>query len=426
MNATLALESVLTDTLVQLSVILLAARICGTIARWLGQPRAMGEIVAGLLLGPSLFGKIAPEQSVAIFHSGLSEPMTVISQIGLILLMFQIGMEFDFVHLRERRNRTAVFAITACGMLLPFAAGVGFALASASRLAPDIGTSGYALFMGAAFSITALPILGRIMLEFQLTRTRLGVVTIAAAALTDAVGWLCLASIAAVVTSGFDPQVFASRFALLIGYCVVCWLLVRPLLRALARTLSRRTGEPLPPSLLAILLACVFLSATLTSALGIFAIFGGFVIGVLLYDQENLVAAWQRHVGRFVEVFFLPIFFTYTGLRTDLGQLQSAESWAWCLGLVATACLAKMAGSYLAARFSGISVNESRLVAVMMNTRGLMELIVVNLGFQLGVIPREVFTMLVLMALIATILTAPLLRRGLIGTDVALPHRVDV
>lgn len=425
MNATLAVESVLTDTLVQLSVILLAARVCGTIARWLGQPRAVGEIVAGLMLGPSLFGKIAPEQSAAIFHSGLSEPMTVISQIGLILLMFQIGMEFDFVHLRERRNRTAVYAITACGMVFPFAAGVGYALASVSRLAPGIGTSGYALFMGAAFAITALPILGRIMLEFQLTRTRLGVVTIAAAALTDAFGWLCLASIAAVVTSGFEPQIFASRFASLIAYCAACWLLVRPMLSALARTLSRRTGEPLPPSLLAILLACVFLSASLTSLLGVFAIFGGFVVGVLLYDRENLVSAWKRDVGRFVEVFFLPIFFTYTGLRTDLGQLQSAESWAWCLALVATACVAKMIGSYLAARLSGMPASESRLVAVMMNTRGLMELIVVNLGFELGVIPREVFTMLVLMALVSTILTAPLLRRGLYRTDAPLPRRVD-
>jgi Kef-type K+ transport system membrane component KefB len=264
--------------------------------------------------------------------------------------------------------------------------------------------------MGAALSITALPILGRIMIEFGLNRTPIGVVTIAAAALTDALGWIMLASIAALVTAAFAPRMILGQIGMLAAYCAACWWLLRPLLRVLARSLSRSAAEPLPLGLLAILLACIFLSATITSKLGIFAIFGGFVIGVLLHDRPTLVEAWRQQVGRFVTVFFLPIFFTYTGLRTDVGQLQTPEAWAWCAGLIGLATAGKFGGCYLAARIAGLHAAEARVVAIMMNTRGLMELIVVNLGYDLGVIPREVFTMLVLMAIASTLMTAPCLR----------------
>lgn len=406
------LDALLSNILLQLTLILLAARFCGAMARRLGQPRAVGEIIAGLLLGPSLLGKVAPEWFELVFRSATPAPMTVISQIGLILLMFQVGMEFDFAHLGDGRNRRAVLAISLAGMLVPFGLGLGFGIISAPQLAQGLHLPGYVLFMGTAWSITALPILGRILIEFELTRTRLGVVTIAAAALTDALGWVLLAAIAAAVTMQFAPRDVARQLVWLALYAAACWWIVRPLLGRLHSAMSRG-GEALTPNFLAILLACVFVSAMITSRLGIFAIFGGFLIGVLLHDRSSLVEAWRSQVGRFVIVFFLPIFFTYTGLRTDIGQLQTAESWAWCLALIALAMLGKGGASYVAARLTGSDPSEARLIGIMMNTRALMELIVINLGYDLGVIPRDVFTMLVLMAITSTVLTAPGLRRWL-------------
>jgi Kef-type K+ transport system membrane component KefB len=406
------LDMLLSSVLLQLTLILLAARLCGALARRLGQARAVGEIIAGLLLGPSLLGKLAPASFDLVFRSTPSMPMTVISQLGLILLMFQVGMEFDFAHLKERRNRRAVIAISLAGMLVPFALGLGFGVVSAPQLASGIGLTGYALFMGTAWSITALPILGRIMIEFGLTRTQIGAVTIAAAALTDALGWILLAAIASGVAAQFAPRGVALQLGFLLLFAALCWWLVRPALRVLIAKMGR-PGDPLPADLLGILLACVFTSAMLTSRLGIFAIFGGFLIGVLLHDRPELVAAWRARVGPLVTVFFLPIFFTYTGLRTDIGQLTGAADWAWCLLLIALAMFAKFGACYLAARLTGSNPGEARVIGIMMNTRALMELIVINLGYDLGVLPRAVFTMLVLMAVVSTLLTAPALRRWL-------------
>jgi Kef-type K+ transport system membrane component KefB len=402
-------ESLLFFTLLQITLIILSARGAGHVARWLRQPRAVGEIVAGLLLGPSLFGALAPDTFHWLFRSADGTPLTVISQIGLILLMFQVGLEFDFSHLGNRRNRRAALLITAVGIALPFALGLAFGWRSAAELAPGIQTLPYSLFVGIALSITAVPILGRIMMEFGLTRTPLGVVTIAAAAANDAVGWVVLALVAAVASGHLSWPAVATQTGLLVAYLLAAWFVIRPLLRALIRRFPQR-GESLPQDLLALLLAVVFASAMITSRLGIFAIFGGFVIGVLLHDDYGLVQAWKNRVEDLVTVFFLPIFFTYTGLRTDLGSLSSGSLWVWCALLVALATLGKLGGCYLAARWAGMTAAESRCIAVMMNTRALMELIVVNLGYDLGVIPREVFTMLVVMAVFSTVVTAPFLR----------------
>lgn len=415
-----SIESLLFHTLAQIGLIILVARLAGALARSLKQPRAVGEIVAGLALGPSLFGAVSPDAFNAIFHAVDGKPLTIISQIGLILLMFQVGLEFDFSQLGERRNRVAAVSITAAGITLPFALGYGFALLSADSLAPGIHPLGYALFLGVALAITAVPILGRIMMEFGLTRSRVGVITIAAAAANDAIGWVLLAIIATIVTSRFSAAQAVGQIGLLLGFAAISWWVVRPLLR---RVVQRFGGGPnlLSQDLLAILLVVIFASAVTTSQLGIFAIFGGFTVGVLLHDQQALVDAWKAKVADLVTVFFLPIFFTYTGLRTDIGSLHNSELWGWCVLLIGLAFFGKIGGSYLAARLSGLSGAESRNIAIMMNTRALMELIVVNLGYDLGVIPREVFTMLVLMAVISTILTAPCLRLWLPGIGHVIP-----
>ncbi|MGB7990073.1 MAG: cation:proton antiporter [Candidatus Methylophosphatis roskildensis] len=405
-------EAMLFYMLLQLTIIVLAARLGGAIALRVRQSTAVGEIIVGILLGPSLFGMIAPEAFQWVFRSAPPEPMAMLSQVGLILLMFQIGLEFDFSHLSERRNRRATLWVAALSLLLPFAMGFGFGYVTAPILSPEANVLGSALFVATAFSITALPILGRIMIEFDIARTPLGVIAISAAAINDVVGWLMLALVTALCSAAFEPGGFALRVALVFGYFAASWFLVRPALKWIVRMAPPRGGN-LSNNLMGVLLAAVYVSAIFTYQLGIFAIFGGFMIGVLLHDEHELVGAWKERIGRFVTVFFLPIFFTYTGLRTNIGGLDSAAAWGWCALLILLATLGKFGGAYLAARLSGLSHHEAGVLGIMMNTRALMELIVINVGYDLGVISQQVFTMLVLMAIVSTVVTTPGLRAWL-------------
>ncbi|PXW96641.1 transporter (CPA2 family) [Sphaerotilus hippei] len=419
-----ASEHLLFATLVQLVIIVLGGRLGGVLARRLGQSAAVGEIVMGLLLGPSLFGLLAPELFAAVFRSTPPQTLTMLSQIGLLLLMFQIGLEFDFAHLGERRNRHVVWWVAAAGLVAPFGLGLLFAwwlppayLTEAPRLA-------FALFVATAFSITALPILGRILMEFRLSRTPLGVITISAAAINDVVGWLLLAMVTALSTAAFSLRDFAVEVALVLAFGALSWWVIRPPLeRFVAWRLGRGEAAAgggagpatLDPTLMGVIIAVIFLMGMATFQLGIFAIFGGFMAGVLLHRQRDFALAWQERVGSFVQVFFLPIFFTYTGLRTDVGSLGSASAWGWCALLITLATLGKFGACWLAARVAGLSGPAARLVGILMNTRALMELIIINVGYDLGVIGREVFTMLVLMAVFSTLVTTPLLRRWLPG-----------
>jgi len=415
-------EALLFFTLLQLTVIVLFSRIGSEIAARFSQSRVVGEIIIGILLGPSLFGLLAPDVFHYVFRSSSPEPMTILSQIGLILLMFQIGLEFDFSHLSAARNRSAVMRIAAAGLIFPFGLGLAFGYYSAPILSPNSNPFTSALFIATAFSITALPILGRIMMEFDMTRTQLGVIAISAAAINDVIGWLLLAVVTALAVSDFSAENFVGKLALLGLYIAVCWWIVRPALHKAIRH-SVVTEHRFSANLLGLLIAAIFLSAMATYKIGIFAIFGGFMLGVLLHDQHEVVRAWKKKVGEFVTVFFLPIFFTYTGLRTNIGGLDSVALWGWCLLLVALATLGKFGGCYWAARWSGLNHQESKVIGIMMNTRALMELIIINVGYDLGVISQNVFTMLVLMAIVSTVVTTPGLRRWLPGAGIALPEK---
>jgi Kef-type K+ transport system membrane component KefB len=417
-------ELLLFFTLLQLSLIVISARLAGEIAVRVSQSRAVGEIVAGLLLGPSLFGLLLPDAFDYVFHSAPAEPMTILSQIGLILLMFQIGLEFDFGHLKSGENRNAVLNISVVGLALPFSLGVLFGWISHPYLAPQLNLLGYALFVGTAFSITALPTLGRILMELGLARSRVGVIAISSAAINDVVGWLMLAVVTALTMAQFSPADFAAKLGLIAAYIALCWWIVRPLLLRLLRHCAADSGK-LSPNLVGILISAVFLSGMTTYHLGIFAIFGGFMLGVLLHDQAAFVRAWRDKVGDFVLVFFLPIFFTYTGLRTNIGALDSVGLWGWCLLLLVLASAGKFGGCYLAARRSGMNRQEARAIGIMMNTRALMELVVINVGLDLGVIPPEVFTMLVIMAIGSTVVTTPALRIWLSLNKNAKPDAVS-
>ena len=413
-----ASELLLFFTLLQLAIIVLAARAGGALAVHLGQSAVVGEILTGVLLGPSLFGAAFPQAFDWIFRSTPAEPLHILSQVGLLLLMFQIGLAFDFSHLAERAHRRIVWAVAAAGLAAPFALGALLALWMPRDLSGTDNRLGFVLFVATAFSITAMPVLGRIMIDFKLTRTPLGVIAISAAAINDVVGWLMLALVSALSVSAFAPGAFALRVAGLAALGIVAWWLLRPMLVRFVRkqldpAADSTQADTLSATLMGVILACVFIAGMATYQLGVFAIFGGFLVGVLLHREHAFARAWSARVGLFINVFFLPVFFTYTGLRTDIGSLHDAQAWGWCVLLIVLATAGKFGACMLAARWAGIDAMSARILGVLMNTRGLMELIVINVGLEMGMIGRQVFTMLVLMALFSTVITSPALRRWL-------------
>ncbi len=419
-SATHHTETLVFFTLLQLTVIIVSARLAGSLALRMGQAAVVGEILVGILLGPSLLGWLAPVPFHYVFHSIDGAPMQVLAQLGLVLLMFQIGLSFEFGHLAQKKHRRAVLVIALASLLLPFALGFGIGQLSAPLLSPQAHPLASALFVATALSITALPILGRIMLEFGLTRTPLGVITISAAAINDVVGWLLLMLVSMIALSAFDPLQFALHIVWVLAFFLLAWFVARPVLIGLIHRFDHG-GNALSAHTLGLVLAAIFLAAMTTFSLGIFAIFGGFLTGVLLHRERRFATAWDQQVTPFITVFFLPIFFTYTGLRTDIGSLNSLDSWLWCGVIVAAATVGKFGGAYLAARWTGHSPAQSKIIGIMMNTRALMELIIINVGYDLGAISREVFTMLVIMAVFSTVLTAPLLRRWLPAAALAEP-----
>ena len=402
-------EDLLVSVLIQLIVIILAARLAGNAARRIGQPRAVGEIVAGLMLGPSLFGYVLPDMSAAIFTKTAGAPMQVLSQIGLILLMFQIGCDFEFGHLKAARNRRAVALVSIASITAPLVTGFLTGWLSHGFLAPGTDRLIYSLFTAIAFAITAVPILGRILREFDLTRSEIGVVAISAAAGNDVVGWVLLAIVAALASAGLSAASLAIQLGGLAAFGLALWFGGTRLVKMLMTRMPVSGGQ-VPLSAMAIVLAGIFACGIVTQKLGIFTIFGGFALGLLFHNHAAFVEAWRRQVGQFVLVFFLPIFFTYTGLRTNVLGLVTMNEWFWCAVIFAGATLSKIAPVYFAAKAAGFSPPQSRILGVLMNTRALMELIVLNVGFSLGFIPQNVFTMLVLMAIGTTIMTGPLLR----------------
>lgn len=409
MGKSLSSEHVLLTVIIQLIVIIAASRLFGAIFRKLGQPQVCGEIAAGLVLGPSLFGGMFPGLFHTVFNPSVSPIFTTMSQLGLVLLMFLIGLEFDFGHLDD--NRHVALSISVIGIIIPF--GFGFALGK--YMHPTLGLVGssfnFSLFMAAAMSITAIPTLGRIMIELNIHRTRIGSLTISAAAAGDAAGWIILALVTAIARSTFDPFQLSLMIGEVLVFCFVMWFAIRPLVIRWSRTVLGNSGGELTLDSLALLLILIFVAAICTSLIGIFSIFGAFFLGAILYDQTELVAAIRRRLSDFVTVFFLPIFFTYTGLRTDIGSMGGSGLWFLC-GLVLLAATAgKFGGCMLAAKANGLPWRESSIIGALMNTRGLMELIVINIGYDLGIIPKSVFFMLVFMAVVTTYMTAPVLRK---------------
>ena len=417
-------ESLLFNILLQLIVMIAAARAGNQLLRRLGQPGVIGEIIAGLLLGPSLFGHFFPGASLALFGAKASAPITIISQIGLVLLMFQIGMDFEFGHLARPKNRNGTIGIAAASICVPFALGFGIGEFSAPYLAPAIDPVTYSLFCGVGLAITAVPILGRILREFDLTRTEIGVVAISAAAVNDVTGWVMLAGISAYASAHFSAQALGLQVAGILLLAAVAWFGLRRFTHWLLARIPVEDGH-VPPNLMTVIICLMFVMGICTYKLGIFTIFGGFLAGLLFHHDKKFVEAWRAQIGKFVLVFFLPVFFTFTGLRTNVLGLTGAADWQWLALILAAAIGGKIIPVYVAARISGFDHKESTILGSLMNTRALMELIVLNIGFDLGFIPQNVFTMLVIMAVVTTVMTGPLLRVLLPRAGYAIPAGVE-
>lgn len=401
--------------LIQLTLMVGCARAAGAIFKRIGQPEVCGQIAAGLVLGPSVFGALWPHAQRMVFDPATGTHLGVVSEIGLIFIMLLIGMEFDFGHLASSRG--AAFSISVAGILLPFSLGIPLGRWIYSQLTLHVDPWGFTLFVAMALSITAMPVLGRILIEFNLTKTRLGTLAITAAAVDDAVGWLLLALISSMVAAEFSLSRLLLSATAVVTYILVMIFVVRPLLVRWTRWVMRNSGGELYSTALAQLIVLCFASAAITHAIGIFSVFGSFMMGAILHDQKAFCAAVTNRMRDFVTVFFLPIFLTFTGLRTDIGSLSGAPALFIAAIVILVASVGKFVGCSVAAKASRLSWREAFAIGTMMNTRGLVELVVLNAGYDLGIIPKQVFFIFVIMAVATTYMTAPVLRRLIRGTE---------
>ena len=380
----------------------------GLLARKIGQPMVIAEVVAGILLGPSFFGLFFPLAKETIFPN--TDPamllLNMFSQVGLVFFMFLIGLELD-PKLLSGRGRASVI-ISHSSIVAPFALGALLALFLPSWLSASEKPMGsFMLFMGVAMSITAFPVLARILAERRLLRTKIGAITIACAAVDDVTAWCILGFVVSIVNaSGLAGAVRTCLFALLFILFMVFG--VRPFLARMGSRTDNRSG--LTPNLVAVTFVLLLLSSLVTELIGIHALFGAFLFGAIMPRDGGYTHALAEKLEDFVVVFLLPLFFAYSGLRTQINLLNTGEAWMYCGLITLLACLGKFGGSAIAARLTGLSWRESTGIGILMNTRGLMELIVLNIGLDLKVLSPALFTMMVIMALITTFMTTPMLQ----------------
>ncbi|WP_245958138.1 cation:proton antiporter [Roseimicrobium gellanilyticum] len=399
-------QSPLAHLFVQLLVIIAASRVMGKVFTLLGQPSVIGEMAAGILLGPSLFGAVAPDAFAVVFPASSMESLKLLSQVGVCLFMFAVGMELEIGHVRSKAQ-TAVL-VSHASIVFPALLGVILAYFLYSNLAaPGAKFTAFALFMGVSMSITAFPVLARIMQERGMTKTRLGGTAITCAAIGDVTAWNFLAFVVAFAQStGVAGTVL--NLLLLVLFMVVMIFVVRP---GLPRWIgAARLGKDEPSGgVLATILCVVVAAALFTEVIGIHALFGAFLAGAIMPDTHGFRHKIAVRVEKFSSVLLLPLFFAFIGLRTQLGLLNDWAGWLVCLVIIVVATLGKLGGTACAARFAGMNWRESLQLGALMNTRGLMELIALNIGYDMGILSPRIFTMMVIMALATTLLTGPLL-----------------
>ena len=391
--------------LLQIIVIIAFARLVGFLFKKIGQPSVIGEIFAGIILGPSVIGLFFPQINQFLFPPASLGTLNFLSQIGLILFMFIIGMELDLKAIRKQAYGAVI--ISHASIIIPYTLGMGLAYFIYKDYAPE-GTSflSFALFMGIAMSITAFPVLARILQEKGLTRSKLGALALTCAAADDLTAWCILAAVIALVKSGSSiSALYTIGFAIV--YVLLMLKVLRPALERLEHVYTNR--EKMRTPIIALLFIMLIVSSYVTSIIGIHSLFGAFIAGVIMpagFSFRKIVIDKIEDVSI---VLLLPLFFVITGLRTEIGLLNEGHLWVTFGWILLVAVVGKFGGSAIAARIVGQSWKESLSIGVLMNTRGLMQLIILNIGYDLGILSPEIFAMMVLMALVTTLMTGPAL-----------------
>ena len=401
----------MTLLLIQMTTVLLTALFWGWIARKLGQSRVIGEIIGGIFLGPSVFGRIAPHASSNLFPQSSLGAFETISTIGLVLFLFLIGSELDYEHLRQQKG-TATLA-SGMSIIFPFIMAAVVAHSLRIRFAPNgIGSIPFVLFLGISMSITAFPVLARILEERRMQSTPLGTTALMCAAVDDVCAWSLLAIALTLLPHAGQSTPIGYRLLWLAAYLAVMLGVIRPLGAWLVR---RQNSVALSYELLGIIIAVVLASAAATEAIGVHPLFGAFLAGVCFPRIGHWQTAVRTRLDMIVSILLLPLFFALTGMRTRLDLLSGGRIWLWTGIVLLVAVAGKMGGAVLAARWTGQSWRNAAALGALLNTRGLVELVVLNIAYNAHVFSPTLFTMLVVMALVTTMITTPIL--NLLGIE---------
>ena len=404
--------NVIVHILATLAVVIGVGQLLGRILLWVGQPPVIGQVLAGILLGPSVLGAISPTAMHALIPDPSADPrgqvtaaISAIAQLGVVLYMFLVGLELNAAKLKHEAS--SAIAISHAGIVVPFIFGAALALwlypSVASR---DVSFTSFALFLGAAMAVTAFPVLARILADRGLAKSELGVMALGCAAADDVTAWCLLAFVVGVAQAELGAAAWVIVGA--VAFIAAMFFFVRPIAERIA---ARFDDGPLPAAAIPGLLGAVLVSALITEVIGIHAMFGAFLLGVVIPHDSRIAREVTARFTDVVTVLMLPAFFALTGMRTQIGLMNEWELWFFCGIIILVATAGKLGGTAVAARLTGYSWRTSAALGVLMNTRGLMGLIVLNVGLSLGVISPTLFAMLVIMALVTTLATAPLLDR---------------
>jgi len=401
-----AIPLALSKLVLQIGVILIVARLVGLLFQKIKQPQVVGEMAAGILLGPSLLGWAAPGVSAALFPPASLDYLNAFSQLGLVLFMFLVGLSLNTKDLREDSH--AAVLTSHVSIAAPFCLGSVAALFLFPRLSNQgVTFTGFALFMGSAMSITAFPVLARILAERNLLRTKLGSLAIACAAVDDVTGWCVLAYIVVLIRISHAPLPLWLTIGGSLTYVLVMLLGVKRMVRWFERSYQKH-GR-LTDNAIAGIILLVLASALCTESLGIHLLFGAFLLGVIMPKSADFVDHLKQKFESLTVALLLPLFFAYTGLRTSVGRIAGHGMWVYAVVILLVAVTGKLGGCLAAGRLAGMPWRDAAALGVLMNTRGLMQLIILNVGLDIGVISPEVFSMMVVMALVTTFMTTPLL-----------------
>jgi Kef-type K+ transport system membrane component KefB len=402
-SATNAAPDTVLHLLLALAAVVVIGRLLGFALRSVGQPPVIGEVVAGILLGPSLLGRLSPELASYILPASVAPFLNIVAQLGVVAYMFLVGLELNVDVVRERAHATV--ATSHASIVLPFVLGSVLALLLYPRLATsDVSFTSFALFMGVAMSITAFPVLARILKDRRMTQTELGAVALACAAADDVTAWCLLAFVVGVTQAEIESAAWVA--VLTLAYIAAMFFMVRPIV---ARLVARSPDAEPSLDALAVALVGLLVSALITEHIGVHAIFGAFLFGAIIPHDSRVARTLIDKLEVFVTVLLLPAFFALTGMRTEIGLLSGLAEWLLCGLIIVVATAGKFGGTLAAARLTGMTWRDAASLGILMNTRGLMELVVLNVGLDLGVISPRLFTMMVIMALVTTLTTTPVL-----------------